>query len=213
MKRTGSSGSCVGPAVINTVSPSRSRRCGLPGDGLGDFFRLRQPARAGHAASQIAAPGSIDSVAAAQRFDVGPGGGCCHMLTFMAGASTTGPVKARYNVVRKIIRPGRAPVWRSDRRWPARSPADRAPGRPMCSIAFSMANRSVSVLRPVSAANVSGGRILRGVRHHRLHFVALLHQQARQLGGLVCRDAAADAENNLHKFSPRTDRSLRSWLR
>jgi hypothetical protein len=50
---------------------------------------------------------------------------------------------------------------------------------------------------------------LRGVGHHRLHGVALLHQEARQLGRLICCDAAADAENNLHgKFSPRTDRSL-----
>ena len=45
---------------------------------------------------------------------------------------------------------------------------------------------------------------LRGLGHHRSHLVALLHQQTRQLGRLVRRDAAADAENDLHgKLSPR----------
>ena len=66
-------------------------------------------------------------------------------------------------------------------------------------MALSMANRSVSTLRPVSAANVSGRtNSCAAARHHRLHLVPLLHQQARQLGGLVGRDAAADAENDLH---------------
>ena len=40
--------------------------------------------------------------------------------------------------------------------------------------------------------------LLRGRGHHDLHLVALLHQQARQFRGFVSRDAAADAEDDVH---------------
>ena len=69
-------------------------------------------------------------------------------------------------------------------------------------MALSMAKRSVSTLRPVSAAKVSGRtNSSRRRGHDRLHLVALLHQQARQLGGFVGRDAAADAQDDLHGSS------------
>ena len=66
-------------------------------------------------------------------------------------------------------------------------------------MALSMANRSVRTLRPVRAAKVSGRTNSSAARgHHDLHLMALLHQQARQFRGLIGRDAAADAEDDLH---------------
>ena len=71
-------------------------------------------------------------------------------------------------------------------------------------MALSMANRSVSTLRPVSAAKVRAGRT--PAPHAVITActgVVLLHQQARQLGRFVSRDAAADAENDPHEITAR----------
>ena len=70
-------------------------------------------------------------------------------------------------------------------------------------MALSTAKRSVSVLRPVSAANVSGRtNSCAASGHGRLHLVSLLHQQARQFRRFVGRNAAADAEKDLHGKKP-----------
>jgi hypothetical protein len=71
MKRTGSSGSCVGPAVMRTVSPSRSfedfaevdvraQTCNY----IGDLIGFGEPARSVHPAGQEAMVGFDDDVAA-----------------------------------------------------------------------------------------------------------------------------------------------------
>ena len=70
----------------------------------------------------------------------------------------------------------------------------------MCSMADSMANGSVRTFRPVSAAKVSGRtNFLGGGGHDDLDLVAVLHQQAGQFSGLISRDPAADAEEDLHE--------------
>ena len=66
-------GSCVGPAVISTVSPAKILRDAQALERGGDnFFRFGQPSRADHSAGQIAAA-RLDNVhaAAAQDFQVG----------------------------------------------------------------------------------------------------------------------------------------------
>ena len=78
----------------------------------------------------------------------------------------------------------------------------------------SMANRSVRTLRPVRAAKVSGRtNSSRGGGHHHLHLVAVLHQQAGQFRGLISRDAAADAEEDLHADLEDGARVRSGWLR
>ena len=58
-----------------------------------------------------------------------------------------------------------------------------------------MAKQSVSTLRPVNAAKVSGRtNSCAAARHHHLDLVAVLHQQARELRGLVGRDAATNSQ-------------------
>ena len=65
-------------------------------DGLHDLFRFGHAALAGHAASQVSDARFDHAVSAPpQRLQVGLRRGVFHMLTFMDGASITGPVKAR----------------------------------------------------------------------------------------------------------------------
>ena len=122
------------------------------------------------------------------------------MLTFMAGATTTGPVKARYSVVRKSS--GQAVGHLGHQ--------VGGGGRHHQQIVFLRhadvfdgAFDGEQVGQHLAAGERGEGQrpdeLLRGRGHDRLHLVALLHQQARQFGGLISRDAAADAQDDLHR--------------
>ena len=69
----------------------------------------------------------------------------------------------------------------------------------MCPIALSAPElqRSVDTGRPDSAWNVVAvTKRVRGLGHHDVDGDAVLDQQADELGGLVGRDAAGDAEHD-----------------
>jgi len=72
----------------------------LPFDGSGYFFGSAI-GQGRSCTGQIPEPFDHAVAAAFQRFHALPRSRVLHMLTFMAGASSTGPVKARYNVERK----------------------------------------------------------------------------------------------------------------
>ncbi len=178
MKRTGSSGSCVGPAVMRIVSPSRSLECCelVPLLTRGAACAVRFATISAIRSGSASLPGPV--VPHASRPSSGSimvwprclkiarfswVAGCAHMLLFMAGASTTGPVNARYVVVRKSF----ANPWA---RRAMRSAVAGAITRmsfscatAICSTALERVsselapeNRPVITLRPVRAAKVSG---------------------------------------------------------
>ena len=200
--------------MISTVSPSRSRRRRISrGDRRGDVLGFGQAARAGHAAGQVAAARLDDAVAAPpQRLQVGLGG---RMLPHVH-------VHGR----RQHHRPGEAPGtgW-SGNRPPGRARAcaiRSAVAGAITSRSFScatrcarwrspIANRSVRTLRPVSAAKVRGRtNSCAAAVMTTCTWWSSLHQQARQFGGLVGRDAAADAEDDLHDRLTAAERGLRA---
>ena len=187
-KRTGSSGSSVGPAVTSTVSPSRSR---------GRFSSARTAAairsgsarRPGPTMPQARAPSSGSTMVCPRPRKVSRlrrVAGWFHMLVFIAGASTTGPVKARYRVERKSS----ARPWAN---FASRSAVAGATTRAwascatrMCSTALASvsspeaANRSVITLR--AGQRGEGERtdeLLRRAGHHHLHGDAALDQRTR----------------------------------
>ncbi len=87
---------------------------------------------------------------------------CSHIFTFMAGATTTGAVVARYKVVRKSSATPRANFAMISAVAGAMTSASMRCATAMCSIALSTlagasaANNCVMTFCPVRAANVSG---------------------------------------------------------
>ena len=134
------------------------------------------------------------------------------MFVFIAGASTTGPVNARYSGGKEIVRQAVGELGQTDRPWRARRPGVRYPARhAMCSTALERVasglaaeKRSVMTLRPVSVAKVSGRTNSCAPRVMTTWTVeAALHQRAGQLRGFVGRDAAADAQDDVHRTPSR----------
>src|SRR5215475_6148057 len=90
--------------------------------------------------------------------------GCCHMFTFIAGASTTGAVEARYSVERKSSANPRANLPRVSAVAGATSSKSVRCATAICSMADSrfasppseFAKTSVMTFWPLSAANVRG---------------------------------------------------------
>ncbi len=169
-------------------------------DGLGDGLRIGQAARAGHAAGQVAALRLHDAVAApAQRFQVGLRGGVLPHVDVHGGRhhhrAGEGQVERGEEIVRQAVGQLGDQVGRGRRdhqQLVLLGHGDVLDG----------ALDGEQIGEHLAAGERGEGQrpdeLLRGRGHDGLHLVALLHQQARQLGGLIGRDAAADAQDDLH---------------
>ena len=120
-----------------------------------------------------------------------------------AGSSRARPaagIRARGTASTAGRRRGRARAWRGNRRRRARRRWRRRRARSRCGPSRCrrrMSHRSVSTGRPDSAWNVVGvTKRVAAVGHHDVDGDAGLHEQARELGGLVRGDAAGHAEHD-----------------
>ena len=145
--------------------------------------------------------------------------GWFHMLTFMAGATTTGAVVARYNVVRKSLAMPCANFARMSAVAGTTSNASIAWATAMCSTAESMLgwafsspaeNISVMTFSPESAAKVSGRtNSCAALVMMTCTADAAVLQQADNFRRLVGCDTAADTESYFHGSSALLDDGCR----
>ncbi len=177
--------------------------------GVGDDFRLGHAARAHHAAGQLARARLNDAHAAlAQDFKIGLRAGCSHILTFMAGATSTGASVARYMVVRKSSAMPWANLARMLAVAGATTRASAHCASAMCSMPFcSVCAWSASQLVPQAGDDLVAGQSGKSERLHELagcfghddmHFKGLALQGAHQFGRLVGGNPAGDSHRDSH---------------
>ena len=212
MKRTGSIGSRVGPAVTSTL---QARQLDRPAAQLAaddqagdDLRRLHHPARARLAAGLAAARRARAAHAARARgATLACVAGWRHMSRFMAGASAIGAPVARHRVVSRL-------------------PATPCASCEMkCAVAGATRTRSAqraSSMWPMAASAASSQRSERtGAARHRLERGGVTNRRARrrssrpalrrrllqapdEVGALVGGDAAGDAEQDARSEGSRS---------
>src|SRR5580692_1683424 len=164
--RTGSIFSRVGPAVINTVSPTNS--CDAPSaSNVAATIASFSARRPGPVMPQARYPVPGSTILTPRFFRISRFAcvaGLSHMLTFMAGATTTGAVVARNRVPRKSLAMPWANLARTSAVAGTTSSASIDCATAMCSTAESIfgcsaepaPNMSVMTFSPESAAKVRG---------------------------------------------------------
>jgi hypothetical protein len=226
MKRTGSMGSRVPPAVTSTCSPSRSCRP-VPVPRPASTSETASTMRAGSAslpaptsppARRPSSGSTTCTPRARSRAMLSATAGCSHISLCMAGQTTTGArVASSVFVSRSSLSPAGV-----EAEHPGGGRGDEDKVRPLAQVRVRDRVGLVPEGRPgpLGAEGVEGGpahEVQRTLGEHRDHVGAGVDEAAAQLHGLVRRDAPGHPEDDPpaleHGGCRRATRRARAWGR